>query len=309
MTADGPWPKRPPQISLAALGRAAATGVAGDGAVGGERASSRAGAAGATGLGRGGAAGALALDPVFAGFLRGGGLACLFFLPGGVLRFLVVIARPETGGAVHVPSHRVSAALAGLGALVILAISGPVARGDGGKCVPKQGEIANFQAARPPLTAPAEPFFDADDRPRTFADYRGKGLVVNFWATWCAPCVKEMPHLDRLNALLRNEGVEVLTLSADRAGARVVRPFYEKHGLKTLPILIDKETKVTRALGIKGLPTTVLIDRDGREVGRVVGLAEWDSPTMVAFLRRCLGPAPPLKTTELDSPPREKPRP
>jgi thiol-disulfide isomerase/thioredoxin len=199
-----------------------------------------------------------------------------------------------------VSSPRVSAALAGLVALVILAISGPVARAEGGKCVPKQGEIANFQPTRPAQPTPLEPFFDADDKARTFADYRGKGLVVNFWATWCAPCVKEMPHLDRLNALLKGEGIEVLPLSADRAGIRVVRPFYEKIGLKTLPILIDKETKVTRAFGIKGLPTTVLVDREGREVGRVVGIADWDSPAMVAFLRGCLGDRPPLKTTAVE---------
>ena len=196
--------------------------------------------------------------------------------------------------------NRVSAVLAGLLVSAILAISGPVARADGGKCVPKQGEIGHFQAANPSRPAPSEAFFDADDKAKTFADYRGKGLVVNFWATWCAPCVKEMPDLDRLNAKLKDEGIEVLTLSADRGGVPVVRPFYEKIQLKTLPILIDKETRVIRALGVKGLPTTVLIDREGLEIGRVVGIAEWDSPKAVAFLRQCLGSRPKLKTTAVD---------
>jgi thiol-disulfide isomerase/thioredoxin len=179
----------------------------------------------------------------------------------------------------------------------ILAISGPVARAEGEKCVPKQGEIGQFQATSPPRPAPGEAFFDANDKARTFADYRGKGLIVNFWATWCAPCVKEMPSLDRLNAQLKADGIEVLTLSADRGGVPIVRPFYEKNQLKTLPILIDKETNVIRALGVKGLPTTVLIDREGQEIGRVIGIAEWDSPKAVAFLRQCLGPRPKLKTT------------
>lgn len=194
-------------------------------------------------------------------------------------------------------TNRVFTALAGVLVSAILAISGPVARAEGEKCVPKQGEIGQFQATSPTRPVPAEAFFDADGQAKTFADYRGKGLVVNFWATWCAPCVKEMPSLDRLNAQIRDDGLEVLTLSADRGGVPIVRPFYEKNQLKTLPILIDKDTNVIRALGIKGLPTTVLIDREGREIGRVIGIAEWDSPKTVAFLRQCLGAGRTLKTT------------
>jgi|APTNR8051073442_1049403.scaffolds.fasta_scaffold03335_10 thiol-disulfide isomerase/thioredoxin len=136
----------------------------------------------------------------------------------------------------------------------------------------------------PPLT----PFFDAADVPRTFADFQGEALVVNFWATWCAPCVKEMPALDRLAEAVDGDGITVLALSADREGADVVRAFYDVNALNNLAVSLDRRMAVSRALGIPGLPTTVLIDRDGREIGRLVGAAEWDAPEAVDFLRRCL---------------------
>ena len=124
---------------------------------------------------------------------------------------------------------------------------------------------------------------------RTFADYRGTGLVVNLWATWCTPCVLEMPSLNRLNKEVAGTGVRVLALSQDFGGADAVRRFYLRRAIKHLDVLVDKGGTVFHALGAAGLPTTVLIDAAGNEIGRVPGPLEWDSLEALALVRACLG--------------------
>jgi len=95
-----------------------------------------------------------------------------------------------------------------------------------------------------------------------------------------------MPTLDRLQAKLGGPGFEVVALSIDRAGPTAVRKFYEEIGIKSLAIYIDGSGKATRTLKVVGLPTTLLIGADGREIGRLVGPSEWDAPEMVSFLRK-----------------------
>lgn len=158
------------------------------------------------------------------------------------------------------------------------------------RCSAPPPTLGKYQAAVPPKPAPEEPFFADGERERQLSDLRGKALIVNFWATWCAPCVEEMPSLDALNAALRGDGIAVLPLSADREGAPVVRKFYAKNDLQNLPVATDRRGALARALGLTGLPTTVLFDAAGREVGRVVGTAKWDARESIAFLRRCLQP-------------------
>lgn len=139
--------------------------------------------------------------------------------------------------------------------------------------------------------APETAFVVDGEGERTLADFRGTPLVVNLWATWCAPCVEEMPALDRLSAELEDEGVAVLPLSADREGASAVKAFYETNDIRHLPVMLDRMGKVAQAHAVPGLPTTVLYDREGREAGRVIGIAEWDAPDSLRFLRACLAPA------------------
>lgn len=129
-------------------------------------------------------------------------------------------------------------------------------------------------------------FLDAEGRETGFAAFRGRGLVVNFWATWCPPCVAEMPSLDRAHAALARDGIEVLPLSSDRGGRAQVEPFYVRTGLRHLAIWLDPRGTAGRALGVRGLPTTLILDRSGREVGRLEGDAEWDRPEMLAAIRR-----------------------
>ncbi|MBT6095385.1 MAG: TlpA family protein disulfide reductase [Rhodospirillaceae bacterium] len=156
-------------------------------------------------------------------------------------------------------------------------------------CKPDEGVLANFQPSDDLAPVPETSFLDNDEKKRSLADYKGRGVVLNFWATWCAPCVREMPQLDRLNALLKGSGIEVLTVSEDRKGLPIARKFFEVNKLRDLEILADPKGKLLRALNGRGLPTTVIIDRQGREVGRVAGVAEWDAPETVGFLKNCLG--------------------
>ena len=142
----------------------------------------------------------------------------------------------------------------------------------------------NFTFLDEATPAPQEPFTDIQGRSLTLADFHGKVLLVNFWATWCAPCVREMPSLDRLQASLEGRPAVVLAISQDRAGARVVEPFYRDLELLSLDIYLDPKGKLARAFGVRGLPTTMLIDAEGRLVGGLQGLAEWDSPEVRALI-------------------------
>ncbi len=129
-------------------------------------------------------------------------------------------------------------------------------------------------------------FTDAEGRETRFEAFRGRALVVNFWATWCPPCVAEMPSLDRLHAQVARDGIEVLALSSDRGGRAQVEPFYGRTGIRNLGIWLDPRGAAGRALGLRGLPTTVILDRRGLEVARLEGEAEWDHQAMVAAIRR-----------------------
>lgn len=168
--------------------------------------------------------------------------------------------------------------------LLMIALAGATAAET--DCSKPPAELGRFEAGSG-KEAPATPFLVGDSE-RTLADFRGEALVVNLWATWCAPCVTEMPALNRLSETVGADGIAVLPLSADREGAPIIEKFYALNGIGHLPVMVDRMGKVARALAVPGLPTTVLYDRDGREAGRVIGTAEWDAPEAVAFLRACL---------------------
>jgi len=174
--------------------------------------------------------------------------------------------------------------------LVIVSISPHLASAEVDKCSNPGSKLANFTPEKPPRLSPVYPFFDAQDGELSIADYKGQGVVLNFWATWCVPCIKEMPSLARLKELLSTDNITVLALSQDRGGAKKVIPFLKKLGIEGLDALIDKKGTVARKSGVRGLPLTILVDAEGFERGRLIGIAEWDSPQVVAFVRRCIGP-------------------
>ncbi len=136
----------------------------------------------------------------------------------------------------------------------------------------------------PRVPAPDLAFVDAEGKERSLAEFRGKLVLLNLWATWCAPCVREMPSLQRLQARLGGDRFTVLALSQDRGGLGQVQQFYATQSLKGLDIYVDKTMAAARAVKAPGLPTTLLIDPDGREIGRLVGGAEWDAPEAVAYI-------------------------
>jgi len=140
-----------------------------------------------------------------------------------------------------------------------------------------------------PRPIPELSFIDGDGRPRSLADFKGKPVLLNIWATWCAPCRKEMPSLDRLQADYDPSQFVVVSLSLDRQGLPVVRKFYDELGLRSLGIFLDQSGAAASKVNAAGLPTTLFIDRDGHEIGRKAGPAEWDSTETVALVREHFG--------------------
>jgi thiol-disulfide isomerase/thioredoxin len=137
-----------------------------------------------------------------------------------------------------------------------------------------------------PHALPEVRFQDDQGRDLTLGDFRGRVVVLNVWATWCVPCRKEMPTLDRLQARLGSKNFLVVALSLDRKGVEAVRGFYQEVGVENLAIYVDPSGQGSHALAIPGVPTTLLIDQEGREVARKMGEAEWDSPEMVSLVER-----------------------
>ncbi|MBP2238819.1 thiol-disulfide isomerase/thioredoxin [Sinorhizobium kostiense] len=135
-----------------------------------------------------------------------------------------------------------------------------------------------------PKPIPDLRFTDGDGQLHTLADFRGKVVLLNVWATWCLPCRKEMPTLDRLQAALGGDRFQVVTLSVDRQGAAAVKAFFSEIGVRRLAVHVDVSGQALSALAAVGLPTTLLIDEEGRELGRLMGPAKWEAPDMIAFL-------------------------
>jgi len=129
------------------------------------------------------------------------------------------------------------------------------------------------------------PFVDGGGRELTLAHFRGRVVLVNVWATWCVSCREEMPTLDRLQGRLGGADFLVLPLSIDRGGLEPVRRFYDEIGIRNLGIYLAEDLRAMLALAVVGLPTTLLVDREGRELSRLAGPAEWDSPEAVALFK------------------------
>jgi len=154
---------------------------------------------------------------------------------------------------------------------------------------PLAGEFAEYFNLRDtPLPALPVPFTAAGGRQVTIEDFRGRVVVLNFWATWCAPCVVEMPALDRLQQALGAEGVSVVAVSEDRGGETAVIPFYHRTGITALELYTDPQGYLAEAFGVRGLPTTFLIDSFGRIVGGLEGSADWASPEARDLVRHYL---------------------
>ncbi|MGH8222149.1 MAG: TlpA family protein disulfide reductase [Woeseiaceae bacterium] len=177
-----------------------------------------------------------------------------------------------------------------------LAVSGAGAylsmrTGDESKPAP-QGAF-EFRTHAKSLPVPELAFEDGAGRKRALADFRGRAVLLNIWATWCVPCREEMPALDRLQQKLGGPGFEVVALSIDAGGVGAVKQFYNEIGIRALAIYVDPASRAMGALGLVGIPTTLLIDRQGREIGRRTGPAQWDGPEAVRMIESYMNGARP----------------
>jgi len=171
--------------------------------------------------------------------------------------------------------------------MFLLAAPAPAATDAGDADIPDRTKLGEFVPSSQPFAAPTISLTDSDGHTLELSELRGKLVLVNLWATWCEPCLREMPSLERLQSRL-GERIAVLAVSEDRGGNKAVEPFIAKLGLKSVKIYIDPKSEVGHAFGARGLPTSFLIDREGKVLGRVEGAAEWDSPKILGVLEPLL---------------------
>ena len=150
-------------------------------------------------------------------------------------------------------------------------------------------KLGEFIAENPPQPAPAISFTDTAGNAVALADFKGQVTLVNLWATWCQPCLKEMPSLIRFQAK-EGTALKVIALSEDMAGADKVKAFVDKHDLGKLPIYLDPKSAAMRGFQLRGLPTSILLGKDGKVLGKVEGEADWDSDKIAAAIKPLLPP-------------------
>ena len=181
-----------------------------------------------------------------------------------------------------------AALLVSVAVIVVVVIWPRNDAGDGQKAagnMPEfKGAIKTFTALKAPPPVPEVAFTGPEGKAVDLRDFAGQVVLLNFWASWCAPCLREMPSLDALQKDLGSKDFRVVAVSVDRGGAKVAGAWLEKHGLKNLPPYTDAKSMLFRALGGRGMPTTWLIGRDGRVLGYLEGAAEWESPEAKTFL-------------------------
>lgn len=146
----------------------------------------------------------------------------------------------------------------------------------------------SLQPVRPAAQVPATKFSDGS-KLVTLEGFRGRSVILNVWATWCGPCVKEMPSLDRLSAKMAGDNLVVVAVSQDNGGQSQVKPFLDKLKVKNVTILYDHSQRMFRDFGIRGLPTTFVISPEGKILARLEGAAEWDTPAMVRQIKELTG--------------------
>lgn len=179
--------------------------------------------------------------------------------------------------------------------LVLVGFLALFVKGDGPILTPKgpagdlsallTGELMGFELTAPKPAEEATAFRTDTDDIKSLADYRGKIVLLNVWATWCAPCLNEMPTLDRLQQEMASDDFTVLAVSIDRDGLEKPKRFLERAGVEHLELLVDDTQKLAFTYNAYQLPSTILLDRQGREIGRMVGDTEWDSPEVKTFLK------------------------
>ena len=197
-----------------------------------------------------------------------------------------------------------AAAVAALGVAAVYGIAAYGRNGDEGACAGAlatakriaplaRGEVAAVSVADTGLRLPALAFKDATGAEKTLADWKGRTVLLNLWATWCVPCRKEMPALDALQTRLGGDKFEVVAVNIDTRNLDKPKAWLQEVGIKQLGYYADPSAKVfqdLKAVGKAfGMPTTLLIDPQGCELGVLAGPAEWASDDAVKLIEAALG--------------------
>lgn len=152
----------------------------------------------------------------------------------------------------------------------------------------KTGAMAKLITFDEPIPVPDLPFTDETGATHSLTDFRGKVVLLNFWATWCIPCRTEMPTLDALQAAMASKDFTVLTIASGRNPQGQIARFFDQANVTHLPRYQDESQRIARGMGVIGLPVTVLIDRKGREIARMIGDAQWNAPEAHALIAAAL---------------------
>ncbi len=150
------------------------------------------------------------------------------------------------------------------------------------------GTLAAFLVRPERKALPDIAFEDGTGKPLKLSDWKGRVVLINLWATWCAPCRKEMPDLAALQKELGSDQFEVVAISVDRKGAEASTTFLKETGADNLKLYVEPTTRIVGELQSAGLPATILVDRQGREIGRLLGPAHWAAPEAVALVKAAL---------------------
>jgi thiol-disulfide isomerase/thioredoxin len=152
------------------------------------------------------------------------------------------------------------------------------------------GAMRNLSLRHAGVPAPRVVFHGPSGKPMTLSEFRGKVVLVNLWATWCAPCRRELPSLDALEAALGSNKFQVVAINTDSDGKVTAAPYLKAHDLSHLALYTDESVTMSSALGVPGIPTTVLFDSNGKEIARLVGGANWASKDAKALIKAALAP-------------------
>ena len=149
----------------------------------------------------------------------------------------------------------------------------------------REGDMRKLIFHSAPIASSDVGFVGEDGQDMTLADYQGKHIVLNFWATWCAPCRHEMPHLSALQETLGGNDMEVVTIATGRNPLPGMQRFFAEIEVDNLPLHTDARQSLARSLGVLGLPVTIILDPEGREIARMQGDADWSSENAIQIMR------------------------
>ena len=155
-----------------------------------------------------------------------------------------------------------------------------------------KGAMAAFLVRPEPLEIADFNFESDGGAVKSLKDWRGKVVLLNLWATWCGPCRDEMPALDRLQAELGGEDFEVVAVNIDKGGPDKAVAFLKEIGVAKLALYLDPSSKIFNAIRAVGMPTTLLIDRNGKEIGRLIGPADWAAPEAKRLMEAAIAASP-----------------